>query len=308
MCPDDPQYWPQREPEAPQPPKPESTFVRNFKRFAGPVGVALFAAWKYIGIAAKAIVPAFQVLKFGKVLTTMGSMVLSVWFYQLAFGWRFSVGFVLLIFIHEMGHVFVAWRQGLPISAPVFIPGMGAVIFNKRESKTAWEAALMGIGGPIGGAIGAVVCHLIYAATGDPLFLGLAYSGYFLNLFNLAPMFPLDGGWIVGSISPYLWLIGLVVIVGGFFTGVIRNPIILLLLIVSIPQLWMGIRHGKPMGSRTMAPSTPQQKWAMGLMYIALIGILAFAMGATHIDEPHRKFESKPPAQSAQVNRLAANS
>src|SRR4051794_9907967 len=94
--------------------------------------VALLAKLKTIGLF---LLSAFKYLKLGKILLTSGTMLLSIALYSIAFGWKFAVGFVVCIFIHEMGHVFVAWRQGLPISAPVFIPFMGAVIFNKRGSK-----------------------------------------------------------------------------------------------------------------------------------------------------------------------------
>jgi Zn-dependent protease len=210
-------------------------------------------------------------------------MFVSVWFYSLAFGWKFAFGFVLLIFVHEMGHVFVAWRQGLPISAPIFIPGMGAVILAKAEGKSAWNQAVMGIGGPILGSLGALVCWWIYTITQNELFLGLAYIGFMINLFNLMPLFPLDGGWITGAVSPYLWLIGFVGLVGAFVTGYVRNPIIIVLLLVSLPRLWQGIRHGVAHGPG-VEPATLDQKLKMGLAYVALAGALAWAMGETHRD------------------------
>jgi Zn-dependent protease len=229
------------------------------------------------------ILPAIKFLKLGKILTTSGSMLVSVWFYSLAFGWKFAIGFVLLIFVHEMGHVFVAWRQGLPISAPIFIPGFGALILAKAEGKSAWNQAVMGIGGPIAGALGAIVCWWLYTTTRNELFLGLAYIGFMLNLFNLMPLYPLDGGWITGAVSPYLWLIGFIGLIAGFVTGYIRNPIIFVLLLTSLPRLWEGIRHGIAHGPG-VEPATFEQKIKMGLAYIALAGALAWAMGETHKD------------------------
>jgi Zn-dependent protease len=244
--------------------------------------LALLALTKLKAIAAL-VLPALKFLKLGKILTTSGSMLVSVWFYSLAFGWKFAFGFVLLIFVHEMGHVFVAWRQGLPISAPIFIPGMGAVILAKAESKSAWDQAVMGIGGPILGSVGAVVCWWIYATTQNELFLGLAYIGFMINLFNLIPLFPLDGGWITGAVSPYLWLAGFIGLVGGFVTGYIRNPMIIVLLIVSLPRLWQGVRYGIAHGP-DVQPATWEQRIKMGLAYVALAGALLWAMGETHKD------------------------
>ncbi len=244
--------------------------------------LALLALTKLKAVVAF-ILPALKFLKLGKILTTSGSMLVSVWFYSLAFGWNFAFGFVLLIFVHEMGHVFVAWRQGLPISAPIFIPGMGAIILAKAEGKSAWNQAVMGIGGPIAGSLGALVCWWLYSSTQNELFLGLAYVGFMLNLFNLMPLFPLDGGWITGAVSPYLWLIGIAGLIVAFLTGHIRNPIIFVLLISSLPRLWQGVRYGIAHGPGVQ-PATLEQKVKMGLAYVALIGALAWAMGATHKD------------------------
>ena len=233
--------------------------------------------------AATLVLPALKFLKLGKILTTAGSMFVSVWFYSLAFGWRFAAGFVLLIFVHEMGHVFVAWRQGLPITAPIFIPFMGALIIAKAESKSAWNAAVMGIGGPIAGSVGALACWWLYATTQNELFLGLAYVGFLLNLFNLLPVFPLDGGWITGAVSPYLWLVGIVGLVAGFVAGYFHNPMIVILVVSALPRLWHGIRTGVAFGP-DVEPATLEQRITMALAYLALAGALTWAMGQTHRD------------------------
>jgi Zn-dependent protease len=244
------------------------------------------------------LLPTLKFLKLGKVLTTSGSMFVSVWLYSLAFGWSFAAGFVLLIFVHEMGHVFVAWRQGLPISAPIFIPFMGALIIAKAEGKSAWNQAVMGIGGPIAGSIGALACWWIYATTQNELFLGLAYVGFMFNLFNLMPVFPLDGGWITGAVSPYLWLVGISGLVAGFVTGNFRNPMIIVLLISSLPRLWQGIRYGIGHGP-DVQPARLDQKIKMALAYLALAGALAWAMGETHKEwTPERKSQYFRPSHA----------
>ncbi|MBB6633722.1 site-2 protease family protein [Cohnella thailandensis] len=147
-------------------------------------------------------------LKFGKPLI---SMAVTVGAYALVYPWTFALGFVALIFVHEMGHVFAAKRKGLPVSAPFFIPFLGALILLKRHPKDAETEAAVAIGGPMLGSLGALVCFLIGQWTGYEVWYALAYVGFFLNLLNLLPMNPLDGGRIIGAVSRWLWAVGAVV-------------------------------------------------------------------------------------------------
>jgi Zn-dependent protease len=181
-----------------------------------------------------------------------------------------------------MGHVFVAWRMGVPVSAPVFIPGMGALILQKRRANSPWDVALIGIGGPVAGTLAGLVCLVAFQSTGSRLMLALAYTGFFINLFNLAPIFPLDGGWITGAISPRIWLVGIVGMIVAFATGRIHNPMILILLIMSAPRLWRGLTTGDvtPIGG---VPTTPRQRMVMGVAYISLGGLLLWLMASTQI-------------------------
>jgi Zn-dependent protease len=253
---------------------------KPIKGLAAIGALIVLALTKLKGVAGL-LLGGLKYLKFSHILTTSGSMFVSVWFYSLAFGWEFAFGFVLLIFVHEMGHVFVAWRQGLPISAPIFIPFMGALILMKAESKSAWNQAVMAIGGPVAGSLGALACWWDYSTTQNELYLGLAYVGFMINLFNLIPVFPLDGGWITGAVSPYLWLVGIIGLVFGFATGHIRNPMIFVLLIMSLPRLWEGIRTGVGHGPG-VKPATFNQKVIMAIAYVGLAGALLWAMNATH--------------------------
>jgi Zn-dependent protease len=147
------------------------------------------------------------VLKAGKPLITM---FLSIGAYALFFPWTFAVGFVFLLLVHELGHVWAARRSGLPVSAPMFIPFLGALITMKRHPKDAATEAYIGIGGPIWGTAGALACYAIGWWSGHPIWFALAYTGFFLNLINLLPIHPLDGGRIVVAVSRWLWLIGAV--------------------------------------------------------------------------------------------------
>jgi Zn-dependent protease len=245
------------------------------------------AALLFVGAKIKSVFMllfgALKFLKLGKILLTSGTMLVSIVLYSYAFGWPFAVGFVLTIFVHEMGHVYVGWRQGLPMSAPVFIPFMGAVIFNKRGSSTAWGQAIMGIGGPVAGSLAGLACWGIYGATGSVFFLVLAYVTFWMNLFNLTPIVPLDGGWITGAVSPYLWLIGVILMVVHLFTGSIMNPLIIVLILMSLPRLWHGLRTGEA-SFGGVQPASPTQRWIMGACYVGLGAFLFACMAATNVE------------------------
>ncbi len=267
-------------PAGPPPPNPprESIFEKRLKRM-GPIGVFLATLVAKIKTLWSVAYLGFKVLKFGKIFVTLFTMIVSIGFYTMVFGFQFAVGFVILIFIHEMGHVFVAWRQGLPISAPVFIPFFGALIFNKRGSKSAWAQAIMGIGGPVAGGLGALLCLGIYFATDSPMFLALASYGFFLNLFNLMPIVPLDGGWIVGAVSPWLWLVGLIGLIAMTVTGHMWNPMIWILVLLSLPRIWSLYKPAPGQFRGILLPPTMVQRCVMGVCYFALAGGLMVGMG-----------------------------
>jgi len=124
---------------------------------------------------------------------------LSVGGYALLFGWRFGVGFVLLILVHELGHYVEARRQGLHPALPVFVPFLGAYVALKGQPFDPWRNALVSVAGPIAGGLAAVACLIAGEATGSDLMLALAYAGFFLNLFNLVPIGFLDGGHLLRS-------------------------------------------------------------------------------------------------------------
>src|SRR5437764_2085906 len=165
-----------------------------------------------------------------KLLTTSGSMLVSVAAYSLIWGWQFAAGFVLLLLVHEMGHVIQLRREGVPASAPMFIPFLGAVVGMKRLPDDAGAEARVGLAGPILGSVACLVPLALYAATGNHLFQALAFTGFFLNLFNLAPVLPLDGGRAMAALSPWMWLVGFGILLG---VGIaFPNPIVVLSLLL----------------------------------------------------------------------------
>jgi Zn-dependent protease len=248
----------------------QPTLWQKIKKLLGPIGVGIAIFFKYL-IKLKFLLP---------VLKTGGTMVLSIGFYAMTWGWRFAVGFVLLIFVHECGHLLAAKRFGLKVGAPVFIPFMGALIALKEAPRNAWIEAEVGIGGPLLGTFGAAICELIYLAGGNPLFRALAYSGFFLNLFNLAPIGFLDGGRVVTALSPWLWLLGFAIMIG--LTILHFNFMLLLILIISLPRLFFLFR-AKTEEEKRYFEVTPTQRWTVAVTYFGLIAFLVWAMNISYI-------------------------
>ena len=258
--------------------QPEPTAWEKLKKLLAPLGVVGVLLLKF---AAKLKFIIWPVLKFLPViLKTGGTMFLSIGLYAMVWGVWFAVGFVLLIFVHECGHLVAARRCGLKVGAPVFIPFMGAFIALKEAPRNAWIEAQVGIGGLILGAIGAAVCELIFLLTGNPMFRGLAYTGFFLNLFNLMPVGFLDGGRIVTALSPWLWLVGLVIMIGMMIMH--PNFILILILIMSAPRIFMLFR-GRTDAEQRYFEVTPAQRWTMALLYFGLVTLLVLGMKMSHI-------------------------
>jgi Zn-dependent protease len=248
----------------------QPTFWQQIKKFLAPIGVGFVVFFKYLA-KLKFLLP---------VLKTGGTMLLSIGAYAIFWGWKFAVGFVLLIFVHECGHLLAAKRIGLKVGAPVFIPFMGALIALKEAPRNAWIEAQVGIGGPLLGAVGAAVCELIYLATGNLMFRALAYTGFFLNLFNLAPVGILDGGRIVTALSPWLWLVGFAIMV--VMTVLHFNFLLVLILVFSLPRLYFLFRRKSEEELRYFEVA-PAQRWLMAGMYFGLIALLVLGMEMTRI-------------------------
>ncbi|ALS23492.1 MULTISPECIES: site-2 protease family protein [Paenibacillus] len=168
----------------------------------------------YIGAAAAFLLTKgkglLSLLKFGKAGGALVSMFISVGAYALIYPWGFAIGVVLLLLVHELGHVWAAKRKGLPVTAPVFIPFLGALINMKRHPRDAETEAYVAIGGPALGTLGAVAVFGAAYALDHPLLYTVAYVGFFLNLINLLPIHPLDGGRIATAVTRWLWLVGLI--------------------------------------------------------------------------------------------------
>ena len=255
----------------------------GLKKVLVPVGVALVLLLKFGAKLKFLILPVLKFLPL--LLKTGGSMFLTIGLYALSWGWPFALGFVLLLLVHECGHLLVARRLGLSVGAPVFIPFMGAFIALKEAPRNAWIEAQVGLGGPLLGTVGAALCEGVFWVTGNPFFRALAYVGFFLNLFNLAPVGFLDGGRIVTALSPWLWVVGIGVIGFMMVQSILAghpNFLLFLVFLVSLPRLFSLFRR-RTEEERRYFEVTPAQRWVMAGLYFGLIGFLVVGMGMTFL-------------------------
>ena len=259
-----------------EPSRPTGGLGEILKRGLAPLAALGILLAKFKGLA-------LLLLKV-KFLGMALSMIVSIGAYALLFPVWFAVGFVVLIWIHEMGHVIQLKREGIPASAPMFIPFLGAFVAMKQMPKNALAEARVGLAGPVVGSLGALGAWGIYELTQEPLFLGLAYIGFFLNLFNLLPILPLDGGRAVGALSPVFWLVGVVGLVALLFVQ--PNPILIFIGILGGMELWRRWRNRNTPEARKYQEMEPLQKFLVGLVYFGMIALLGLGMAATHVATP----------------------
>ncbi|CAN5129956.1 hypothetical protein BH09ACT13_BH09ACT13_08410 [soil metagenome] len=277
-------YEPLEAPEPATPPEPTPSYagdrgyeplhprwgLRDFiRKLAGPFLAIGFLIVKYGAILLKL-----------KVFTTAATMLVSIAAYAWIWGLPFAIGFVVLIFIHEIGHVIELRRQGVPASAPLFIPFLGAVIGMKQLPDDAWKEARVALAGPILGSVGAAAFWVAAEVNGSELLMALAFVGFFLNLFNLIPIVPLDGGRAVGALHPAIWLLGLVMMVG--LLVVSPNPILIIIVLIGALELWRRWRERKEKAEYYRLPVW--QRVTVAVVYIGLLGALALAVSATHVE------------------------
>src|SRR5215831_13972763 len=142
------------------------------------------------------------------------SALFSIAVYSLIFGWPFAIGLVVLLFIHEMGHALVMKLKGIPVGGLIFIPMLGAAVFMRQMPKNAQDEAEVGIAGPVAGAIASGVCLALAEVSPHTIWAPLAYFGFFINLFNLVPVLPFDGGRVLGAIDRRIWIVGFLALLG----------------------------------------------------------------------------------------------
>lgn len=269
-----------------RPVEPDATYeapspVREDRGLFKRIGAGIVALGALIVKAGAQLKFLLVLLPKAKLFTTAGTMLVSVGAYALLWGWQFGVGFVLLLLIHEMGHAIQLRREGMKATAPVFIPFLGAYIGMKEMPKNAAVEARVGLAGPVLGTIGCLVPLALYAATGNNLFRALAFIGFFLNLFNLLPVVPLDGGRAMAAISPLVWIIGF----AGLLVAAILfpNPIIFIIVLFAGLEAWRRFKLRKSPEHQAYHDVSRGTRLAVGAVYIGLALLLVVGMHFTHL-------------------------
>ncbi len=251
------------------------SFTERAKKYLGPIAIAIIA----FASKAKAIL---LLLPKIKVLSTSATMLVSIAAYSLIWGWAFAAGFVVLLLVHEMGHVIQLRREGIEASAPMFIPFMGAFVAAKSLGDDAGAEARVGLAGPVLGSLACLIPVAIWQATGNEFWQALAFVGFFLNLFNLLPVLPLDGGRAMAALSPWVWAFGYAGLVA--LTFAFPNPIMILILLLG----------GMETYKRFKARNTPEAKafhnvprstriW-VAVVYLGLAALLTLGMSETFLE------------------------
>jgi Zn-dependent protease len=254
---------------------------RGLRRRLGSALAGLAALAAKFGAALKALLVALPNLKL---LTTAGTALVSIALYSLFWGWTFAVGFVVLLFVHEMGHVLQLRREGIRASAPMFIPMMGAVITSRSLGENALAEARVGLAGPVLGSLGAAAVALVGALTSSDMLLALAYVGFLINLFNLLPVVPLDGGRAMAAMAPWMWFVGFGALLVMLF-ALPFNPILAIIVLFGGFELWRrwNLRKNGSIAQAAYYRVAPRHRLMVAAVYIGLAVALAFGMAETHI-------------------------
>lgn len=241
-------------PPPPPPPKKKSGFG------------AIAAAVGFVLLKLKSVLALLKFASLGKLLLTGSSMFLYIGYMALRRGPAFGVGFVLLLLVHELGHALTIRRYGLKASWPIFIPMFGAMIALKERPPSREADAEISFGGPFWGTIASFAAASLYFVTHSTFWLALGYTGLFLNMFNLTPVRPLDGGAIAEMFSQRAWILGGIVVVGLF----IMNPMspALVMVLFMLPRMWKR-KSAEPLEP---IPDSLRRTWM-----VRYVGLLAFA-------------------------------
>src|SRR5438034_6630666 len=241
-----------------------------------------------IGAAIGALLLKFPLLS---VLLRFGwagiSAIVSIVVYSYIFGWQFAVGLVALFFIHEMGHALVMKLKGIPVGGLIFVPLLGAAVFMRQMPKNARDEAEVGIAGPVAGALASGACLFLAELTPHvpTIWAALAYFGFFINLFNLIPVLPFDGGRVLGAIDRRVWIIG--------FLGLLAFQIwqwlsgyfsiwLLLFVIMAATQFCARRATANTPAAQAYYDVPVSSRIALSIAYFGLAAALVFGMSIAH--------------------------
>ena len=249
------------------PAAPLSQRAKPATKGAGPAAAAL----AFLLMKGKSLLLLLKALPAGKLMLTSLSMLAWVWLEAQRSGIWFGVGFVLMILVHELGHGYAMKQQGIASGWPIFIPFFGAMIAMKSTPRDRDVEAIIAYGGPLAGTAAALVAAAFGLVFESRLLLALAYSGFFLNLFNLTPISPLDGGRVAQAFSRRAWIVGAAVL-GGIFL-MTHSLQLLLIAGLALPRAFGRARLEAERDS--LAPGL-QRAWAV--RYFGLAAFLGVAL------------------------------
>jgi len=250
----------------------------------------------------------FGAVKLGQLLTTAYTMALSAWAYAFYYGWPFAAGLVLLILIHEIGHGMAAARVGVRVGAPMFVPFVGAFIALRDRPRSTSDEAVIAAGGPIVGAAAATLTVAVSLSAGEPADL-LRVVGFYalvLNLFNLTPVWQLDGARMLAPVGPRATLIGAAIALAALIGAAVHaghlNPIALIAVAVCAfrggSRWWHARRAAWPTSlleraeklrvAATAIPDEvpPRLRLRAALVYFGALIALTLAVHALHAELP----------------------
>jgi Zn-dependent protease len=260
---------------APEPPAPSR---RDRDSLLKRVGGAIVAAGLLLAKFGKAALLLLGKVKF---LGTAGTMLVSIAAYALIWGWKFGVAFVALILVHEMGHVIQLRREGVKASAPMFIPFLGAFVGMKQMPKDAGAEARVGLAGPVLGTVGTLVPLALFLATGNPFWQAVTFIGFFLNLFNLLPVLPLDGGRAMAALTPWMWAVGFLLFIA--VAAIYPSPVMILVILFGGMETWRRWKQRKSPEAREYHRIPKHVRIGVAVVYLGLVVALGAGLELTHL-------------------------
>jgi len=273
---------PRKAPEQPafdeRPIHPQSPLRMWLRRVFGPVIAAVVVGFQWV-LKLKFLI--FAVAKFGFVTTAL-TMVVSVGAYALLWGWEFAALFVLLLFVHELGDALWMRKECIAAGAPVFIPFLGALISMRGRPRDAYVEAKIGLAGPVLGTLGAAVVLGIGEWQNSDMLLAAGSTGFLLNLFNLLPIVPLDGGRAMAAIHPTVWIAGIAGLAALLLIA--PNAILVLILVLGGREAWLRWRTRKDDANESYYAVPAAQRILIGVVYIGLAAVCVLGMRAGYVN------------------------
>ena len=190
---------------------------------------------------------------------------------------------MLLLLVHEMGHVIQLRREGIEASAPMFIPFLGAVVAAKSLGDDAAAEARVGLAGPVLGTIGTLIPLALWLATGAEFWQALTYVGFFINLLNLLPVLPLDGGRAMAALSPWVWFAGYAGLVA--LTFIFPNPILILILLIGGYETWQRWKNRNTPEARAYHAIPARTRALVAVVYLGLAAALAVGVSESFLEK-----------------------